>query len=191
MHLRRAAVIAPLIVLLLAGCVPNEPSASPTPGPPPPVPSITPNPTPTIAPTPSPQTEPVTLSCSDLLGAQGIYDYNPNVSLLPSFSPSNDSLAGQALAQQGIACELINQTSGSTIDFGVVRYTNDAYAAKLASVASSATTAGAFDGYFDVTGEGGVAQVFSAPYFLSVAAADFGTAEDVAPLVALALDGLG
>ena len=189
MSYRRAALIAPVVVLLLAGCVWEDPVASPAPSLTPPV--LTPNPTPTITPTPSPETEPVPFGCSDLLSAQGIYDYNPNVSLLPSFSPSDATLGGQAIAQQGIACELINQTSGSLVDFGVVRYTPDAYAAKLSAVASSSTTTGAFDGYFDVTSEGGTAQVFVSPYFVSVVSSDFGAAEDVAQLVQLALDGLG
>ena len=152
---------------------------------------LIPNPSPTITPTPSPETEPVPFGCSDLLSAQGIYDYNPNVSLLPSFSPSDATLGGQAIAHQGIACELVNQTSGSLVDFGVVLYTPAAYAAKLSEVASSSTTTGAFDGYFDITAEGGTAQLFVSPYFVSVTSSEFRAPEDVAPLVELALAGLG
>lgn len=190
MSLHRAAIVAPLLVLTLAGCVPTG-STAPTPEPTLTMPSLTPNPTPTITPTPGPETEPVGLGCPDLLTAQAIYDYNPNVSLLPSFSPSDSSPAGQAIAQQGLACELINQTSGSRVDFGVVRYTADAYAAKLASVSASGTPAADFDGYFDVTASGGLAQFFSAPYYLTVQSTEFGTAADIAPLVALAQSGIG
>lgn len=190
MSISRAAIAAPLLVLALAGCVPTD-VVPPTPEPTFTMPPITPNPTPTITPTPGPETEPVGFGCSDLLTAQAIYDYNPNVSLLPSFSPSDTSPAGQAIAQQGLACELINQTSRSTIDFSVVHYTDEAYAAKLASVAGSATPSGDFDGYFDVTAAGGLAQFFLAPYYVTVDSADFGTSADIAPLVAMARSGVG
>lgn len=190
MTLRRAAFAAPLLLLLLAGCVPTEPVASPTPEPSFTAPPVTPNPTPTITPTPSPETLAVDFGCKDVLSAQAIYDYNPNVTLLPSFSPSDSSPAGQAIAQQGLACELINQTSGSTIDFGVIRYTDEAYAAKVASVSGSATPASAFEGYFDVTGDGGLARLFSAPYYVTVNSAAFGTEDDISRPVAIVLDGL-
>lgn len=193
MSSRRALLLAPLIVLALAGCIPGapvEPGATGTPTVPP-VPSLSPNPTPTITATPGPETEPVTMSCSDLLTAQAVYDYNPNVSLLPSFSPDASSPAGRALAQQGIACSLVNQTSGMTVDFGVVRYTADALAAKKDAVASSSTQASSFDGYFDVVGGLGTAQLFSGPYYLTVTAAEFASSSDIAPLVAIASRSLG
>ncbi len=190
MTLRRAALAAPLLLLLLAGCVPSDPVASPTPEPTFTPPPVTPNPTPTITPTPSAETVPVDFGCEDLFTAQAIYDYNPNVTLLPSFSPTDSSPAGQAIAQQGLACELINQTSGSTIDFGVIRYTDEAYAAEVAAVSGSATPATAFDGYFDVTGDGGLAQLFSAPFYVTVNSADFGTEGDISRPVAMVLAGL-
>ena len=191
MNLRRAALVAPLTVLLLAGCVQGDPDALPTVDPNLPIPSLSPNPTPTITPTPGPETEPVPFGCSDLLSAQAIYDYNPNVSLLPSFSPSDSSPAGQAIAQQGLACELVNQTSGMTIDFGVVKFTAEAYAAKVTAVSAASTPAGSFDGYFDLLPEGGLAQLFSSPYYVTVQSAEFTTEGDMAQLVAMAQAGLG
>jgi hypothetical protein len=125
----------------------------------------------------------VTLACGDLFTPQAIYDYNPNVSLLDSFSPSADSLAGQAVAQQGLACQLVNQTSGVTIDVGLVRFVDAAYAAKLDSVSASASAASAFDGFFDTADGTGTAQFFSAPYWLTLSSAGFLEAADVSPLV--------
>ena len=191
MNLRRAALLVPVVVVLLAGCVPSGTGGLPTNEPKPPLPTLTPNPTPTITPTPGPETEAVEFGCSDLLSAQAIYDYNPNVSLLPSFSPTDSSPAGEAIAQQGLACELVNQTSGSTIDFGVVKYTPDAYAAKLAAVGAASASAGSFDGYFDLLPGGGLAQFFSPPYYVTVQSADFTSEGDIAPLVEMALAGLG
>ncbi|MBN9238258.1 MAG: hypothetical protein BGO97_01130 [Micrococcales bacterium 70-64] len=190
MSSRRALLLAPLLLLALAGCVPGDPGATADPTLPPP-PSITPNPTPTITATPGPETEPVTLGCSDLLTPQAVYDYNPNVSLLPSFSPDAASPAGRALAQQGIACSLVNQTSGMTVDFGVVAYTADALAAKKDAVAASSTAAADYDGYFDVIDGVGTAQVFSGSYYLTVTSGEFGSSGDIAPLVAMAVSTLG
>lgn len=189
MSFNRVVIVVPLLVLALAGCVPTD-TATPTPEPTVTEPSLTPNPTPTITPTPGPETVAVTLACSDVLSAQAIYDFNPNVSLLPSFSPSDSSAAGQAIAQQGLACELVNQTSGSTIDFGIVQYTDDALAAKLAAVSGSATPAAEYDGYFDVTNNRGLAQFFSAPYYVTVESAEYTSSADIAELVAMAQDGI-
>ena len=185
MSFNRAVIVVPLLVLALAACVPTD-TTTPPPEPTLTEPSLTPNPTPTITPTPGPQTEAVDFTCADLLSAQAIYDYNPNVSLLPSFSPAGSSAAGQAIAQEGLACELINQTSGTTIDFGVVRYTDEGYAAKFDAVSGSATPAGEFDGYFD----GGLAQFFFAPYYVTVESPDFTSPSDIAPLVAMAQAGI-
>jgi hypothetical protein len=193
MTFRRAAIGAPLLLLLLTGCVPvaePEPGASGSPSP-----TITstatPSATPTVTPTPGPETEPVSFGCDDLVSAQVLYDYNPNVSLLSSFSPPEGSLAGQALAQQGIACEIVNQTSGATIDIGVVSYTETAYAAKAAALSSTATATDAFDGFFDVTEDGGVGQVLYSPYWVTITSADFTAAEDAAALVNAAVAALG
>lgn len=187
MSYSRALIAAPLIVLALAGCVPTSPDSTPTPTLPPV--TLAPNPTPTITATPSPETVPLSMECSDLLTAQAIYDYNPNVSLLPSFSPDASSPAGRALADQGIACSLVNQTSGATIDFGLVQLTDEAFAARSAAV--TATPSSDFDGYFDVIDGVGTAQVFSAPYYLTVTSDQFSSASDMTELVQMALSQLG
>ena len=165
---RRALLIAPLVLLALAGCVPAPvPVGSPTPSDVPTAPSSPlPTPTATTTPTPGPDTEQVTLGCDDLIGAQAIYDYNPNVSMIGEFAADPDTLAGEAVAQQGLACRLVNQTSGATIDIGVVRFVAAAFDAKQAAVSGSSTPAGTFDGYFD----SGVAQAFASPYWVTVVA---------------------
>lgn len=188
---RRALLIAPLLVLALAGCVPTTPSASNTPtasdeptSPAVPVPTATA----TATPTASPETEPVTLGCDDVIGAQAIYDYNPNVGMTGEFAADPDSLAGEAVAQQGLACRLVNQTSGATIDIGVVKFVPAAFDAKQAAVSGSSTPASTFDGYFD----SGVAQGFASPYWVTVVAnPDFIEDADAARIVGPILDNLG
>ena len=141
----------------------------------------------TVTPTPGPDTEPVTLGCPDLISAQALYDYNPNVSLLNSFSPAEGSLAADAVAKQGVACRLINQTSGATIDIGIVRFTDAAFEAKQAAVSGSSTPTDAYDGYFDA----GVAQAFSDPYWVTVSSSDFLEGADAEPIVGPVLASLG
>lgn len=146
-----------------------------------------PTPTATATPTPSPETEPVPFECSDLLSIQALYDYNPNVSLLNAFAPGDDTLAGEAVTQHGLACRIINQTSGVTIDVGVVRFTATGLAAKQASVSASSTPSDAFDGYYDA----GSAQAFTGQYWVTVTSSDFLEAGDARPILSAVVDGLG
>jgi len=190
---RRAAPLIALLVLVLAGCVPAAPTPTTTPAPgETPESSVTPTaaPTATATPVPGPESVAVTLGCSELLSPQAIYDYNPNVSLLDSFSPGSGTLAGDAVTLQGIACRLVNQTSGETIDIGVVQFTPEAFAAKVASVDGSSDGTNAYDGYFEVSGGEGVAQAFSDPYWVTLTSPTFLSPEDAAPLVQAALGAL-
>lgn len=192
MPIRRAVLAAPLLLLLLAGCVPTpEPTTGPESGSPdgPAVPVPTASVTATA--TPGPETEAVPFGCPDILSPQSVYDYNPNVGLLQDFAPEAGTLAGQAVALEGIACRLVNQTSGATIDVGVVRFTEAAYPAKLSSVAASSSQTGAFDGFFDMTADGGAAQAFSSPYWITIVSGDFVEAGDAAQLVEAVEAGIG
>ena len=190
---RLAALAVPALVLALAGCVPTPtPSATSTPTRSPSAsPSATPTPAASATPTPGPETEPVAQGCADLISAQALYDYNPNVSLLDDFSPSSGSLAGDAIAQQGLACRLVNQSSGTTIDIGIVRFTAAAFPGKAGAIEGSATPASAFDGYFDITYGTGVAQATVEPYWITVASNGFLEAADAAPLVDAVTGSLG
>lgn len=186
----RPALAAVALVLLLAGCVPGPQATPPPTEVAKPEPTAPPAPTSTATPKPTAETEPAGLACADLLSPQAVYDYNPNVGLLTDFTPSADSLAGEAVAQQGIACRLLNQTSGSTVDIGVVRFTEAAFPGKRDSLSAGASPTAAFDGFFDATGDGGVAQVFVSPYWLTITSGDFVEAGDAAQLVETVVSGL-
>ncbi|CAN5140294.1 hypothetical protein BH09ACT5_BH09ACT5_04520 [soil metagenome] len=189
----RVLLALPVLAIVLAGFVPT-PVPTPDPGSSGGLPSstATPSPTPsaTATPTPGPDTEPVTFGCSDAISAQVVYDFNPNVTLLSDFSPAQGTTAAQAVAQQGLACRLINQSSGEPIDIGVVHYTETGYAAKLASLAS-ATTTDMFDGYFDVVDGAGFAQVVSKPYWVFVSAPGYTDPRDLAPIITSVRDSVG
>ncbi len=78
----------------------------------------------TAVPDPAPTDEvetgqPVGVSCDDVVSPQQMYDFNPNYGLLNGFVPDGGSLAGQAVAANGIACRWLNQSNGATIDVSV------------------------------------------------------------------------
>jgi hypothetical protein len=171
---------------MLAGCVP---SAEPEPTP---VESSTTSATPTPEPTVSepPVGVPVTISCSDLVSAQVIYDFNPNFGLVDGFDPAASSLAALAIANNGIACRWINQTSGETLDVSVA----DLPEASLSALRANAGTAVpdfSSDGYFATAGGVGSAQAFTGSYWIAAVSTAFFDAVDAAPIVNAAIDALG
>lgn len=121
--LRAAALVAVAALALvgLSGCLdqgfPGDPTSSHSPEP-----SDTPssNPTPSVrpsspAPSSSPSAEPATpigLSCEDLISLQALYEVSPNYALVPVTSASSGSLAAQAIADRGVACEIVHTSSG-------------------------------------------------------------------------------
>jgi hypothetical protein len=187
MPLRRAALAAPLLVLLLAGCVdsPTEPVETPTFGYTTRPSSIpTPSPTPTPSATPGPTSEPFAIACSDLISADEIYEYNPNFGNVDEWVPSPGTAAGDGIAAQGTACRWQNQSSGATIDVSVAHLLGSGLSGKRADVAASSTPASwAIEGYFLANGGSGVAQAFTGEYWITVESTTFFAAEDVTPII--------
>ncbi len=188
---RHALLAAPVIVLLLAGCTQAPVEEPPTAG-------YTPTPAPTSTvprPTPTPDAGvvPVTTACDALIDSQAMYEYNSNVTAVADFVPSPDSAATEALRSSGIACRWVNQSSGDTIDVSVVNYKEAKLAEKKAAVAAASTPAPILgdEGYFDVAGGVGEAQIFSGTYWITATSSTFFGADDVAPLVEAATASLG
>ena len=190
MRARHLVFAAPVLLVLLAGCLPTpDPSASGTPSS---TPSTTPtatasasptaSATPTATPTPEPGAIPLSIACGDLVNAQVFYDYNPNFSLLDSYTPDAGTAAASAVAAQGVACRWVNNSSGETIDISAARLPeprlSEAKAAAGASVDDFEV-----EGYFS----GGVAQAFNGEVWVAAASASFGSAPDAAPLVNAAI----
>jgi hypothetical protein len=161
--------------MVLAGCVPQgEPTAAPTASvSPSPTATATAEPTPSAEPTVEPGATPVDLACDQVITPQQMFDFNSIYSAVDE-APEAGSPAGQALALDGVACRWVNTSSGVAIDASVAQPAP----AQLQALRDAATGETGY-GFFD----GGVAQAFADPYWVTVASPDFTVAEDAAPLV--------
>jgi hypothetical protein len=174
--------IGAVLLLALAGCVPQsvDPSGTPTPSTSS-APTGTPTATATPSGTPDPAAEPITFGCDEFVTPQEMYDYN-SIFAEVGTAPSG-ALAAQALASGGIACVWMNTSSGATIEFSVATPSPQT----LESLRGSAgTPASSFDGFFD----GHSAQVFDGDYWVTVTSDELLSDQDAAPLVDIAVNAL-
>lgn len=184
-----AAVAAGTLLLAVAGCTSTiSPTASPS------ATEVTsshgaaPSPAATSSPTPSAAADdwvPVTIVCKQLISAQEMYDFNPNFGLTANYVPKSGSLAAQALAEHGVACEWTNQTSGDTIEISLAQPSTSAATALKNQLVTSSTSVPTYgvEGYFLATGGVGTAQVFPSPYWLVATSTAFFEPGDAAQLV--------
>jgi hypothetical protein len=115
-----------------------------------------------------------------------MYDYNPNFSLLGDLDAAAGSLAADALAQQGVACRWINDTSGETIDIAAADLSGPALAERR-TAAGDVTNDFGVEGYF----RAGEAQAISGSYWITIVSNAFFEPADATPLVSAAVDSLG
>jgi len=189
-----AVPFATIALLLLSGCVQEQDAATPAP-----TSSAT---TPASAsPTPSPSATtadpvdgiPLTITCDQLIPAQAMYDYNPNFSLKADYKPASGSLAAEVVAQKGLACAWVNQTSGDLIEVSVAHLP----AAHLEQLKNTLVTTSHsvptydVEGYFQLDGSIGQAQAFPDPYWLVATSTAFFEPGDAQPIVAAAISALG
>jgi len=179
----------------LTGCLAQVPDAEPTTTPSVSSPSSSPSPSGTASPTPTPSPEkptPVSLSCSNVVDAQTIYDFNPNFVLLDSFSPASNTLAAQAVRDEGTACRWLNQTSKITIDIGISNPGPNSMNAAQSSAASGTAVSGLGDAaYFSRSGGFGTLQVFSGRFWISASSPAFSAAGDARTVMEHALGATG
>ncbi|MDJ0334663.1 hypothetical protein QMG83_05450 [Salinibacterium sp. G-O1] len=137
--------------------------------------------------------EPVGVSCNDLISPQQMYDFNPNFGLIDGFVPLGGSLAGQAVAANGLACRWMNQSSGDTIDVSVAKLDAESIANRKAFLAASSTPVSSFgpDGYFDKGDLGSSAQAFPGKFWLTATSIAFFGDRDAVPIIGAAADALG
>jgi hypothetical protein len=114
-----------------------------------------------------------------------MYDFNPNFGLLDSFTPSANTLAARAAADDGTVCRWVNQTSGVTIDIGLSSPGPTAFAAARAAAKSGTSVGGLGDeAYFAASGGVGVLQVFTGAIWITASSEYFTVPEDATTIMA-------
>jgi hypothetical protein len=187
---------AAILTLGLSGCVPegdvvpSGPLVTRTPAATPP---DTPEPAVTDAPAGGFDSTPVTIDCNQLVPPQVVYDYNPNYGHQPDFTPAAGTDVATITANQGLACNWVNQTSGETFVIAVAQLAPaDLEQVEQGAAAKSTPVSGLGDAaYFTASGGVGVAQVFAGPYWIVATSPAFYEIAEPRPLVEGALAALG
>ena len=121
-----------------------------------------------------------------------MYDFNPNFGLLAKFTPDAGSFAARAIADKGVACRWINQTSGDTVDVSISRPAPTGFDAAKGAATSGKPVTGIGDAaYFTTRGNAGTVQVFSGTYWVTVTSVYFSSAGDAQSIVADAVASIG
>jgi len=131
--------------------------------------------------------------CTTLVSLQTMYDFNPNFSLLGSFTPDAGTPAAEADKADGTVCRWKNDTSGDTIDISVASFDAGTLEAKAAATSSSSTKVGVYgsdEAYFSSNGGVGEAVVFHGAYWVVVRSVAFFEAGDAQPIVSSVLAAL-
>jgi hypothetical protein len=191
--------VAAILVLGLAGCVPEgapEPSGSPdvsSTHQPAVTPTEKPEPAVTDVPSDGFDSTPVRIDCNELVSPQAVYDYNPNYGHQPDSTPPAGTDVATIVANQGVACTWVNQTSGMTFVVAVAQLAAADISTVKASVESSSTSVSGLgdSAYFTTSGGVGVAQVFAGPYWLVASSSAFYEIAEPRPLLQAALAALG
>jgi hypothetical protein len=182
------AVLAVTIALALAGCVDAGTAPSVPTG------TSTPAPTPTTGPTttPTPVDEPLAVSCGELVDADAVYAFDPNYALLDSWDPAAGTPAAEAVAAGGVACQLVRESGGGTIDLSVASLGEDELTAKKNAAFAESTMVPTYgdEAYFSVDGGVGTAIVFDGPYWLVISSESFAEPGEPTEIIDAALAAL-
>lgn len=121
---------------------------------------------------------PVGITCEELLTANALYEYNPNVGYDPGYRASDDEKI--ALASGGIACGWINQTSQEPLSVAVARLDGPGLAARQngAATADGAVALVGAAGYFRAGTSGGVIDAFIGDYWVMMTSPEFFSEDD-------------
>jgi hypothetical protein len=197
-RLAALAAVATITVLGLTACV-GSPTASPsssasasesasssaTPT------SATPTTGPTPTATAGTQAQSVTIACGTLVSAQTMYNFNPNFGLDSTFRPAGGTPAATAVADQGVACNWTNQSSGDTVTIAAVRPGSVALATLKAAAAGGTPVSGLGESaYFASSGGRGRVDAFTGAYWVVATSVFFSTGADAKDLVSAALSQL-
>ncbi|GAB3408377.1 hypothetical protein GCM10027515_25580 [Schumannella luteola] len=189
--LRTAALAASAgaALLLLAACTPaGDSDASPKPTTSRSAsPSASSSPSGSPSPSVSPTATPVDVSCSKLVSAQTVYDFNPNYVLLTKPSIPAGSAAAQAQADGGVACAWQQTTTGHVIYLSAARYPADKIEQLKAAAGPTTTAFGAGSGYWSGT----TGTAFAGDAWIVATSVDFYEAADASTFIDSAAAALG
>lgn len=184
------------LVLLLAGCTPQAPSAAPTAAPTTAAAQPTAEPTtePTTAAPTAPPAIPFEIACDSLVSPETIYAFNPNFALLPEPVVEPGSSADRVRAELGTVCSWQQLSSGEILTVAVanlpaetlVRVQNDAFESS-----TMVPTYGGAEGYFTVRDGAGEAMTFTGGYWVVSVAESYLEPGDAVDILAAATSALG
>ncbi len=184
------ALLAVAVALALSACVDagSGPALPPTSDSPEPTPSATSEPT--VAPTEG--ADPLDVDCSDLVDADAVYAFDPNYGLIDSWDPPAGSPAAEALAAGGVACRLVRESGGGTIDLSVARLTAEEITAKKNEAFAASTMVPTYgdEAYFEVEAGVGTAIVFQGDDWLVISSAAFAEPGEPTEIIDAALAAL-
>ncbi|WP_353809344.1 iron ABC transporter ATP-binding protein [Agromyces sp. SYSU T00194] len=185
-------VAAASLVVGLAGCAPEDtdaaPSATPEASAAPTTPAAEPEASETPTPTPTPTGEPVSATCEQVLSLDQLYAFNPNWGTDPGYAPTGEP-AVFATSIGGVACGLLNQSSGETIELSVARPVDATMEDRLNAAVLSGQAVPTYgtppevEGYYGLVAGTGTAQVFAGGYWITASSTVFFEPGDPQPLV--------
>ncbi len=132
--------------------------------------------------------DPITIGCSQLITPQEMYDYDPNLYLGGTWTPTAGSPAQKAQSWNGLGCQAIRETGGVTMEISVASIKDRGTMDDLRTAASTGTPVSGYGdvAYFKTVGGFGELQIFKGKYWMvfrypwATAAADFDPLPQVA-----------
>lgn len=176
-----ALAVGGLVALGVSGCTSGDDEATPSPST---SDSSSESPTPSVSPSTSPEPTAgsggtaIGVDCLDLVSLDTMYQFDPNFGLDDSYSPASGTPGATAVADSGIACGWVQQTSGETIEISAAQPSADQLVELMAAAGADVTGAA-----FSTSGGKGIAQQFAGPYWVTASSSYFTAAADAQPLV--------
>lgn len=134
---------------------------------------------------------PVDRDCNQILSPDALYMFNPNVGTDPDYVPTG--LARQAVANGGVACGWLNQTSGEKLSVSVGRFNAEGIEVVRGAAAArtGATDLDTIDGYFTETANGGAIEFFVDQYWVVLESPSITGPDDVLEVIQSITESLG
>ena len=124
---------------------------------------------------------PITFTCDDVLSAQELYDYNPNVLFDQSLVQANGPGIEYSKKFSGLLCTYVNETSRDTVTLSISQLNNDGThsleeQAKLEALGT--VEIGSNVAYFTRSEGLGLYKLFSGKYFVTTASPQYSAESD-------------